>query len=443
MSELERTRVILRIRASTMYTAELELCVGDKPTAAAMLDLSSLGITQQDSRYPDENDLDHVLRQQNREFHAHLLGTGRSLASGLPPKGEDDCLWLEHPGARGLLALLPWERWLTAALEWPVRRLPYLPSRRTVRQGLRQIALCCSQPASKSPLSFEEVASVLAALLQADTHCRVHVFLDQQYFHRVQTALFWGERVVFHDPEAAAEYAIPKRQQRLSGETGRTVDSPWLLWMLNALNQTALDAVHFVVHTYFAEGRGALAFAQSPVFNQDDYWARFVGPLQLSAFLDQCGAATLGLTSPSLNFSPVGARALADQVAQRRPGAVLLHESEVDFVRRELVAAYGYLAGTLAANPMPSVTLYADSLADLPEQVPGPKPASQLGPPPGLQLERVRAACERIVERTAADVNLLKSSGVGIDSAGYRGSKAALRYVNELFDRQFGRGEQQ
>jgi hypothetical protein len=134
--------------------------------------------------------------------------------------------------------------------------------------------------------------------------------------------------------------------------------SPWLLWMREALRGRAIDVAHFCCHGYLSRGRGALLFAQSPVDRSDRYLAGPVSAVELQTFLTQIGAWSSAFTSVPDNFSEPGMRALGDQIAQNRPGPMLMHNLRLDPDAGALAAGYHFLYGSTPEAPPCSPALF-------------------------------------------------------------------------------------
>jgi hypothetical protein len=260
----------------------------------------------------------------------------------------DNVLWLHLDHPYGYLGLVPWET-LSQDLGLPVLRLPDViaPPPRETPSGL-DVALCASSPVARS--QFDVVRAVAnfsedaAAGMQRQV--RLHVFADRELFPQlkqdVARAPSPNVTITIYDPSEAGSYAIPERDWALP-EGEQTLRNPWLLWVRNAMRGRSLDVVHFIGHGYVAQERGALAVAESPIFNEDRKAARFIGGAELIPFLTQVGAWSVAFTSPPEVTLDTGLRLLADELGQRRPGSVLHHTAGVDPAWSALVQAYVFL----------------------------------------------------------------------------------------------------
>lgn len=360
------------------------------------------------------------------------------LCANLPVSDAAQPLWLSFARPSGILPLLPWESWLVPLAGRPILRLPYL-SLDTERVVDRlDLAVCASQPAAKEAFPLPQlVEDTVGAFLAVNPSCRVHLFVGREELASLRPRFADAEaagRVVVYDPSEARSYPLPAQRSELSGEEERGIDSPWLQWMLRSLEKTTLDAAHFICPTYFRDGRGALAFAESPMQNIDRVWARFVGPLQLAAFLDQTGAWALGIAPPADNLSPPGARAIADQVAQRRPGPVVLHDAEADPQGVQLTAAFRYLMRAAPPIAAGAVTLYSDPALVARERASSGR-ASRIARSSAVPLGRVRTASQRVLERSFAELESLAPSDSVAAAAAERGAQEALEFVADLLDK--------
>lgn len=260
-------------------------------------------------------------------------------------------LWLELPAPSGLLRPLPWEAALHP-LGVPVLRLPYFALRPSATAGRLTIAVCASSPAAKGsidvPAAMERFVAAVRRRVGAAT--RVHVFTDEDWAGEVRAVLQADAGVTVHEPREAADYALPRRTTEISDNP--TLQNPWLLWIREKLADAAVDHVHFYCHGYRAGDGGALALASSPLINTDRRLSRFVGAPELLAFLSTVGAWSAGFTGPDNNYSQLGLRALADAVAEGRPGPVLAHEATWDDPTfAELGDALSATIGPLPAEP--------------------------------------------------------------------------------------------
>ncbi|HEU0200931.1 MAG TPA: hypothetical protein VFR86_10905 [Burkholderiaceae bacterium] len=272
-------------------------------------------------------------------------------------------LWVHLVKPYGVLRLVPWERLLGEALQVPILMLPdflFPPPREAL--NVLDVVLCGS-----APLGYEEI-SVGDALLQAvqrilsvsGRRVRIHVFADKVMAAHL-TAQWKAEgvlsRVTVYPHAAAAPYVEEDLSSRLVDRAG-TLRSPWLLWMRDALHGRSIDVVHFVCHGYLARERGALLFAQSPLERTERYLAGPVSAAELNTFLTQIGAWSTVFSSLPDNHSEPGLRALADEIAQTRPGPMMMHVMREDPGSMTLAAGYEFLYASDPHPPPRSTALF-------------------------------------------------------------------------------------
>jgi hypothetical protein len=275
-------------------------------------------------------------------------------------------LWVHLVKPYGLLRIVPWERLLGEALDIPILMLPdfIFPPPREAMQVL-DVVLCGS-----APLGYEEY-SVLQAMRQAadrilasaaaSRRVRLHVFADRDIAEPLSRE--WkadgrlGSSITVHGHDRAAPYITEDLPSRLIDEAG-TLRSPWLLWMRDALAGAGVDVIHFICHAYLARERGALMFAQSPLERTDRYLAGPVSAAELGTFLTQVGAWSTVFTSLPDNHSELGLRWLADEIAQSRPGPMMMHSVSEDPGAEALEAGYGFLYNIEPQEPPTSKALF-------------------------------------------------------------------------------------
>ncbi len=266
-------------------------------------------------------------------------------------------LWVHLVKPYGELRLVPWERLLGNALQRPILMLPdfLFPPPREAPSTL-DVALCASAPLGSEESSiYQGVRLTAQRILEGSPRrTRLHVFVDAQFAGSLrdewQTAGRLDQEIFVYDNNVAAPYVAEDPSSRLLDQAG-VLRSPWLLWMREALRKRAVDVVHFCCHGYLSRGRGALLFAQSPLDRSDRYLAGPVGMVELQTFLTQVGAWSSAFSSVSDNFSEPGLRALADELAQNRPGPMLMHNMRVDPGASALAAGYHFL---FANTPQPA-----------------------------------------------------------------------------------------
>jgi hypothetical protein len=287
-------------------------------------------------------------------------------------------LWLRLERPSGYLRLVPWEQLLQPRLGVPILRLPdfEMEQPRETPRSL-DVVLCASAPEAKAPFDLAgNLLKIAGRLLNAvSRRTTLHVFTDRAAYPRLKQ--IWGNQeeprqapIRLYDPANAAPYSLLEPTSRIKDPTSR-LESPWLLWIRDALGGRSIDVAHFLCHGYYWQDRGAIALAESPLQNGDPRTARFVGDVELSTFMTQIGAWSTILSSPDPNYSEMGLRLLADTVAQSRPGPVLHHEWRLDEDCEAFARACQFLYGRTGSPPpaSPALLLYCQP-SNLQPQVP-------------------------------------------------------------------------
>ncbi|HEX6044352.1 MAG TPA: hypothetical protein VFZ22_07680 [Pyrinomonadaceae bacterium] len=272
-----------------------------------------------------------------------------SLLDGMADRAnQDDPLWLEVDPPLCVLSIVPWESLLQPALRTRLIRLSFFPaSSYFPHWNTLDIVICASSPKAKVSIAIENAVPLLARQILETQKIRttIHIFADAKVYDALKTALApkivpKGEHgVVLYDPAGAAQYEAPQRTRKVVDERDK-VTNPWLRWMMDSLAGQTIDLVHFVCHGFLYTDQGALALAQSPLVNNDENWARFVGPRQLNTFLDSVGAYSAAFCSPVYNYSIPALRLFSEQLARLRPGVALLHTSHDDPTYEDLASTY-------------------------------------------------------------------------------------------------------
>lgn len=277
----------------------------------------------------------------------------------------DRPLWVHLVKPYGSLRLVPWERLLGSVLQVPILMLPdfIFPPPREAPATL-DVVLCGSAPLGHEEHSIYSGVTLTARriLEGSPRRTRLHLFVDAQFAEALRNE--WaaagklGNEVLVYDNGMAAKYVDDDLLSSRLVERTDVLRSPWLLWMREALSGRAVDVVHFCCHGYLSRGRGALLFAQSPLDRSERYLAGPVGAVELETFLTQVGAWSSAFTSVPDNFSEPGLRALADQIAQSRPGPMMLHNLREDRDAGALANGYHFLYANKPEAPPRSTALF-------------------------------------------------------------------------------------
>lgn len=390
------------------------------------------------------------------------------IGAGLAPvlRGTGGApVWLELDPTNMHLPLVPWERLFYPHLQAPLLRLAPRSHPHAPIEGPADILLCASVPYAKASFDVPGLLSLLVDRIAAALpgELAFHVFTDTDQYEAVNQRLtswqiaagaFAGSITVY-PPQEAARFGEADRTRQVQEETGR-IDSPWLNWMLRALRGRTVDIVHFLCHGFLSLDQGALAFAESPLVNQDPSMARFIGVTQLTAFLTHLGALSAVFTGPPQNYSTPGLRLLAHQVAGAWLGPVLMQDITVDPEALVLGAAYRYLYGEFGA-PSPSsaaLCLYSHPVREAAPVLRGgfeaitdrTVPISP-GMEPSFAIKQASrqqpawlAAGQRYLEQAAAELGETTPDSEG-QHAAYDGTRAALDSIAEILQRHASTGE--
>ena len=258
-------------------------------------------------------------------------------------------LWIHLVSPYGLLRFVAWERVLGHALARPILMLPdfIFPPPREAADAL-DVVVCGSAPLHREDHSIRlGVAHAIKHIASVERESvRIHVFVDRQMQRDLQQllgpTLAQDDRVVFYDQERARPFVSDESTNSWTRKPG-DLKSPWLLWMRDCLKDQSIDVVHFVCHGYLARQRGALLFAQSPIERSRSYLSGPVTGQDLQTFLTQIGAWSVVFSSIPDNSSEFGLRGLADEIAQARPGPLMMYVQNEDVTGNALSEGYRFL----------------------------------------------------------------------------------------------------
>jgi len=349
-------------------------------------------------------------------------------------------LWVHLVKPYGLLRFVPWEQLLGMSLNVPVLMLPdfiFPPPRETA--GVLDVVLCASAPLGCEESSiYQATRLAIQRVREAKARrVRMHVFVDEQVSQAIRDEFQYlgsDAPVIVHDHGPAYKYALEDRSSRLLDRTG-TLRSPWLLWMREALSGHGADVVHFVCHGHLSREQGALLFAQSPVERTDRYLAGPVGALELQTFLTQVGAWSVVFSSVSDNNSQPGLRALADQIAQSRPGPLMMHTLAFDPDALALGDGYRFLYADAPGQPPRTPALFLYCQPYLARDAVGPRARSR------MDRSSWKPALPELARNAAQEAAALRPWGVDPDVADPLSVRRAIK-ENSLIDDVYSREEQ-
>ncbi len=312
--------------------------LGDERVNEHTLPLADYGVPEE-SEDLQSNDIQPVLPAAVQQLCEQLAGELEN----------EEPLWLQLGPRSSWLGILPWEA-LLGSLNVPVLRVPNFTALPTRPDSQLTVAICLSSPKAKEEYDLRDQAEVLVGEMgnlgrQAD----FHLFADAACHHLLVERFGGRDDVTIYDPAQSVPYGEGRTR------TTSVQSTPWFDWMNAALRDTAIDHLHIVSPGYIRRNRGFLAVAQSPTRNVDRGWSHFIRSESIAKLASRLGAGSIGLTSPSSNRWRWGMRLVANELAQLRPGPILLHDAphhEYEELSRALHIVFG--EGAVA---MPSSTI--------------------------------------------------------------------------------------
>jgi tetratricopeptide (TPR) repeat protein len=268
-------------------------------------------------------------------------------------------LWMQFKPPYGNLPLIPWEHQLQPLLKAPILRLPYIPLQPITSQSALEVVLCINMQQTKETSLLEALVKqfVESILRSTKRHAVIHIFTDtfaysalKDVSHRIASTN--QGNIYLYDPQQALSIN--------SHEIYLDIENHWFRWIRDTLSGRSIDMVHFVCHGHFSPDQGGLLLTDVHSTNENPSWRDCVGVQQLTSFLTQIGASSVGFSMLPQNFSIPGLRLLADQLARWQPGSILLHDVVEDQEHDALTQAYNFLYNNSQTSPPISraLTLY-------------------------------------------------------------------------------------
>lgn len=350
------------------------------------------------------------------DLPAGLVETVRAFfrADGRP----DRPLWVHMVLPSGTLRFVAWERVLGAAIGVPILMLPdFLFPPPLDTEAELEVLVCGSAPLGHEHWSVLDALRVTIRRISnsVDRPIHINVFADQQIADTLLEEWTgvpgFAEEVTVHDPADARPFAEEDRDEPAQAVPSG-IRSPWLRWMKQTLKGRSIDVAHFVSHGYLSHGRGSLLFAQSPKGRTDRYLAGPVGAGELQNFLTAIGAWATSFVALSDNYSEPGLRVVIDDIAQSRPGPLVMHSITDDPKGDALSDAYGFLFGHSRRAPpvSPALLLYCQ-----PYLVPSADPVAgtsrsrrRAAAPPADMPNVLRNDAQRMAASRAEDASSLE-----------------------------------
>ncbi len=325
-----------------------------------------------------------------------------SLLDWLRARIEENALrnrvvWLHLVKPYGYLGMFPWESLLKPVLPCPILRLPDFvidPPQQT--PSVMDVALCCRLGDAEDVSSTVDLIVRTAKALASSggqRPVRVAVLADGPVCAQLRSSpavkaipeLSCQEvKPGVADESALTTYVInplaaasnfianpirdwlrkfggrqsdaPSSSDLLATATD-PVTSPWLRAVRKALGNRSVDVVHVIAHSILTLERGALLLDQTDL-ESEHASSHLVLASEFLAFQAQIGAWAAGFSSVANNFSDMGLRQFADDLAQLRPGPLLYQDAAVDVAGDELRQAYTFLLSAKPALPPSSPAIF-------------------------------------------------------------------------------------
>lgn len=311
---------------------------------------------------------------------------------------DPEVLWLQLAEPFGYLALVPWERLLRNLFNVVVVRLPTLTLTRRKPRNSLQVAVLVAVPdehrhselrtslhakrvsaMTRAPRSKQlagppedrvspeagarhlksgrqradfsalEVDRLVRAVLRGSPrrNTTVHVVATPWIYHdlrKLWRAESW-QNVVLHDPNALRE-----RVQASKG--AESLQPPWLRLLKEAQAGEQADVVHLLCHAHVSDSKARLVLAD-PLKSSIDVSSRYVSLPVLVSTLDEIGAWSLCLTSPTGSGMAAQMRYFGCRMAELRPGPTLVTDLDRDPGCAEVEAGYRFLYSPKPIAPPP------------------------------------------------------------------------------------------
>jgi hypothetical protein len=363
-------------------------------------------------------------------------------------------LWLEFASPSGNLPLLPWERMLQSSLNVSLLRLSYFELQPISSPSALNIVLCASIPTTSSKLVAKRLDTFIQQILASlEEDVIIHVFTNEELYLTLQET--FPERLV--STNRGVKLYNPK-EAPFPGETGQSysdhpaskLESSWLHWIKTALFKRSADVVHFLCHGHLSMDGGAMAVSESPLFSKERQRVKYINFQQLTTFLTEIGAWSVGFSSALSNSLNSGLRLLADEVSRLRPGPVFLHDTTQDRGSEILGEIYRFLYSEKPQAPpaSPAVSIYShpNRLDRNRSEINNGKSLDILqqytlakgGTHQILQSKENTpvwiASSQRYLEQLAEE-SVHKASELNSSSPSYRGTEEALRMISNLIEK--------
>lgn len=282
------------------------------------------------------------------------IGTQLQEAGNIASIGDANTpIWLQLSRNAQALSAFPWEVLSREITNRALLRIPNFLIDPFTPPLVPRIAICASVPMAKA---IYNVGDYLNMTLEAidpilkDTSftSKVTLFLDEP------TARYANQEgrfksmphidIAVADPAEAEKHGTAAKTYGNISSAKDTIRNPWLLWILDHFEHQSVDSIHFISPSYFSGDSGALAFAPSPLVNNDREWSRFIGAQELSDFCDRLHCNAMLFSSASSAYWRIGHRLLVNELSWLRPGPII-HFDESSDSREALKSIYAAIYG--------------------------------------------------------------------------------------------------
>lgn len=279
---------------------------------------------------------------------------------------DNEAIWLQIAYGAEVLGAYPWEQVFSEKVGRALLRIPNF-ARNTYRRARddHPIVICAATPRAKGAPRWEK--SLKRLLNRLHTNRQIVLYVSgHQAWEILDNPVAYPkgfpnlEIRIATSPEPGD---APPRETFVSSR--ETISNPWLRWIVDdqkLLGSGRVHAVHFLCTGYAQDTHGAVALPETPAFDNDQNWARFVGVPEFAAFADLLDCQIVGFTALGDPLWQEGLRLFVNELSWKRPGPVL-----TDFGSNEAVEAYDALFyGAFSPHPNPSLifSVHPDAVSE-------------------------------------------------------------------------------
>jgi hypothetical protein len=264
----------------------------------------------------------------------------------------DEALWLQIEYGSEILAAYPWEKQLSKKFGQAIFRIPNF-ARNTYREPAETdpIVFCAGTPRAKQAPEWK--SALIGILGELETQQPVVLYLGKDDRWNCSDFDFPHLNIRIADLPSTSD--APEQETYIS--TREAISNPWLRWIIldqGRASSSSVHAIHFLCTGYAQDCNGALALPETPHFDTDSSWARFVGVPEFTAFADRLNCQISGFTALGSERWREGLRLFANELSWKRPGPLF-----VDFRGSHSALVYNSLlhGKVLSTDAAPELTL--------------------------------------------------------------------------------------